>query len=217
MILDLATPSDQAGPQGFVVAAENGWTTWSPPADGSSRSTFLKDPVTRAYQERMSLNIESRSRSASSASTAAAATGAPTVETGGKQPAGDHLAVPATTTPSNETVEVSAEVQPNNTTPESQSSPVLKQPRQQVVDPVDRAIWQLVGMGFPVNNARKALAQTDTGTNLDVAAAIDLCLRWAEEMRSPLGAPPEVVQAAQEASFGDELRANNPSRLMIAG
>lgn len=38
---------------GFAVAQENGWTRWTPPMYNNSRTTFLKEPVSRLYEERV--------------------------------------------------------------------------------------------------------------------------------------------------------------------
>lgn len=38
---------------GFAVAKENGWTQWTPPMYNNSRTTFLKEPVSRLYEERV--------------------------------------------------------------------------------------------------------------------------------------------------------------------
>jgi hypothetical protein len=48
----------------------------------------------------------------------------------------------------------------------------------QVDDPVDTAVYRLANMGFSADMAKKALAETDTGENLNVKAAIDLCMLW---------------------------------------
>lgn len=42
-----------ADPAALAVAQERGWTTWTPPPAGGSRSTFLKEPLARLYEERI--------------------------------------------------------------------------------------------------------------------------------------------------------------------
>lgn len=37
----------------FAVAYDHGWTQWSPPSPGTSRTEFLKEPLARLYQERI--------------------------------------------------------------------------------------------------------------------------------------------------------------------
>ena len=237
VILDLATPSDQAGSNGFVIAAENGWTSWSLPAEGMSRSTFLKEAVTRVYQERHRSSSESCSRSASAASSTASAALAsasaavvdkPQVQSV-QQKAEGPQSVFADKQPKTvvQPVENVMDSCPGVSAVEDHLPAAFpKQPRQQVVDPVDRAIWQLVGMGFPVANARRALAQTDTGTNLNVGAAIELCLRWAEEMRSPLldesmnssSSPSGAHHHTHGPSYDNpNTSMNNHVRLVVAG
>ena len=54
-VLELARLSDNVD-AGFALAEANGWTDWMPPASQAfhgSRSTFLKEPVARLYEERM--------------------------------------------------------------------------------------------------------------------------------------------------------------------
>lgn len=43
---------DQSG-FGFALAKENGWTDWSLTQQGTSRTTFLKEPISRLYEERV--------------------------------------------------------------------------------------------------------------------------------------------------------------------
>ncbi len=103
---------------------------------------------------------------------------------------------------------------------------LIPNPAPQVVDPVDRAIWQMVGMGFPVAQARKALAMTDTGSNLNVSGAIELCLRWGEEMRTPVAAPEvritnsngnQINAAAATLEYPFDDGHGNYARLVAAG
>ncbi|MCJ1391762.1 hypothetical protein MMC18_004627 [Xylographa bjoerkii] len=50
----------------FAAARSAGYTVWTPPAHGSSRSTFLKEAVSRVYEEKMSLQRPSPSSSSRS-------------------------------------------------------------------------------------------------------------------------------------------------------
>lgn len=50
-VLKLAQLSDNVN-AGFALARINGWMNWMPAYNGS-RSTFLKEPVARLYEERM--------------------------------------------------------------------------------------------------------------------------------------------------------------------
>ncbi|KAI9823415.1 MAG: hypothetical protein M1832_002425 [Thelocarpon impressellum] len=193
VILDLATPSDQPGPQGFAMAAENGWTEWEAPLDGSSRSTFLKDAVTRVYEEKMSaLRIPERSHSRNISVRSSIVRGA-------RHPA-DVIRARQSPEPSSAaeerrplSYETEAPMLPRKASPRGAKLPLAsshsprdrpRSPdsgRQQVHDPVDKAVWKLVGMGFPADKAKKALAETDTGENLNVEAAVQLCLLWTEK------------------------------------
>lgn len=47
----------------------------------------------------------------------------------------------------------------------------------QVRDPVDVAVERLVAMGFESRKAKKALADTDTGNNIDFEAALECLVR----------------------------------------
>lgn len=47
----------------------------------------------------------------------------------------------------------------------------------QVKDPVDVAVERLVAMGFEQHKCKKALAETDTGNSIDVAAAVEWLVR----------------------------------------
>jgi hypothetical protein len=37
----------------FSVASRSGWTSWTPPTGGATRAHFLRDPVSRLYEERI--------------------------------------------------------------------------------------------------------------------------------------------------------------------
>jgi len=52
-ILDLATPSTLDSASAFMLANENGWMDWTPPAEGGSRRTFLREAVSRLYEEKI--------------------------------------------------------------------------------------------------------------------------------------------------------------------
>ncbi|KAK4995308.1 hypothetical protein LTR66_004849 [Elasticomyces elasticus] len=51
VVLDLANVMRDPSEACFTVAQKNGWNTWTPPMCGSSRGTFLKEPVARLYEE----------------------------------------------------------------------------------------------------------------------------------------------------------------------
>ena len=166
VILDLATPSSLPNPErGFALAAENGWTDWEAPAFGASRSTFLKEGVTRVYDERMAArrNLK-QDREGLQVITA----------TQNRMRQARHAAEIRARRRSNsfEKVPVSQE------RPMSAWQDALKKLHTpQVADPVDKAVFKLVSMGFPASKARKALAETDTGECLDVEKAIELLVK----------------------------------------
>ena len=169
------------------------------PEDGGSRSNFLKDAVTRVYEEKMSaLRIPERSHSrnvSSSSNTLAAARGAENKASERQRRLGHAADVRALLqSPEIRQLPVSEERPISNWAPVLRkldspgplSVPALPQPGaevplspgKQVDDPVDKAVCRLVGMGFPADMAKKALAETDTGENLNVQAAIALCISW---------------------------------------
>jgi hypothetical protein len=55
VILKMAELAQDPEPSGFALAKTNGWTEWSLSQQGTSRTTFLKEPVSRLYQERVSV------------------------------------------------------------------------------------------------------------------------------------------------------------------
>ncbi|KAK5132237.1 hypothetical protein LTR08_009297 [Meristemomyces frigidus] len=52
-VLEIAEHASDSSSAGFTLAKMNGWTEWTPPQYGGSRSTFLKEPVARLYEERV--------------------------------------------------------------------------------------------------------------------------------------------------------------------
>ncbi|TKA58680.1 hypothetical protein B0A55_11988 [Friedmanniomyces simplex] len=52
-VLEMAEYAADHSPAGFTLAKLNGWTKWTPSAYTGSRVTFLKEPVTRLYEERV--------------------------------------------------------------------------------------------------------------------------------------------------------------------
>ena len=54
VILEMGDRAEEHSSQGFAIARANGWTTWSPPQySACSRTSFLKEPVSRLYEERV--------------------------------------------------------------------------------------------------------------------------------------------------------------------
>ncbi|KAF2773417.1 hypothetical protein EJ03DRAFT_131486 [Teratosphaeria nubilosa] len=54
VVLEMATYATNSSSAGFAHAKENAWTIWSPQQSTCSRRTFLKEPVSRLYEERIS-------------------------------------------------------------------------------------------------------------------------------------------------------------------
>ena len=53
VILEMAEFATDASSAGFALARVNGWTQWSSAQSGGSRTTFLKEPLARLYEERV--------------------------------------------------------------------------------------------------------------------------------------------------------------------
>jgi len=60
-ILKLAELSDHVS-AGFSLAHNHGWMKWTPPVEGTSRSSFFREPVARLYEERITETIRDQSR-----------------------------------------------------------------------------------------------------------------------------------------------------------
>ena len=54
VILEMAELASEHSPYGFALAKSNGWTDWTPPQYSGSRTSFLREPVSRLYEERVS-------------------------------------------------------------------------------------------------------------------------------------------------------------------
>ena len=52
IVLEMALHANDNSAAGFELAEERGWTTWSPPQFGTTRSAFLTDSVARLHEER---------------------------------------------------------------------------------------------------------------------------------------------------------------------
>ncbi|KAK8168828.1 hypothetical protein BKA80DRAFT_268037 [Phyllosticta citrichinensis] len=53
VVLYLASPSNNPEPDAFQLAKEKGWIPWRPPFPDSTRCTFLKEAVSRVYEEKI--------------------------------------------------------------------------------------------------------------------------------------------------------------------
>lgn len=63
VVLEMAEFADNTSSAGFALAKVNGWTKWSPPERDGSRNTFLKEPVARLYEERVTIAALRRGKS----------------------------------------------------------------------------------------------------------------------------------------------------------
>lgn len=57
VILELARFSDDQSAAGFKLAKFHGWTDWEPSIPGTSKGTFLKEPVAKLYEERLAATM----------------------------------------------------------------------------------------------------------------------------------------------------------------
>lgn len=53
VVVEMADLASSTSSAGFALAKMNGWTRWTPPENDGSRSTFLKEPLSRLYEERV--------------------------------------------------------------------------------------------------------------------------------------------------------------------
>lgn len=53
VVIEMAEFATNSSAAGFARARENAWTIWSPAQCSGSRSTFLREPVSRLYEERV--------------------------------------------------------------------------------------------------------------------------------------------------------------------
>lgn len=57
VVLEMAELAADTKPAGFAFAKRNGWTSWAPPLYNSgTRTTFLKEPVKKSYEEQVILH-----------------------------------------------------------------------------------------------------------------------------------------------------------------
>jgi hypothetical protein len=54
VVMEMSENANNKNAAGFALAKVNGWTIWNLPQYSGSRSTFLKEPVSRLYEERIS-------------------------------------------------------------------------------------------------------------------------------------------------------------------
>ena len=215
VILNLATISP-SGPTAatFAHAKAAGWTKWSPPSHGASRSTFLKEAVSRVYSAKVTAeavlantpcNLDTIQESTSDSRLDShlkrvvttrkrqAAFAAELQKLRGRKPSAAGPRTWSEERPISIFPDIVEKLEHLNGAYVGVGEVVVGQPPKgpQVRDPVDMAMEKLVGMGFEEKDATRALAQTDTGDALDVEAAIKLLQREARRK--------ERLAAAKEA------------------
>lgn len=232
-VLEVTSPNSPTTTT-FAHAQSRGYTSWSPPSLGASRSTFLKEAVSRVYHEKMlqrhptvqivassdpnsepvsipsDTALTSRQRMAAHAQEIRAKRNDPAfkfVLPSEERPMSNFpdvlskLQNTPSITESPSTTTFSTLVSSNYTHPSSRSTTPISTrtdlqhqhwpstPEKQfmsstnislgppVRDPVDVAIDRLIKMGFDEKRAKKALAETDTGNNIDFDKAVEILVR----------------------------------------
>lgn len=176
-ILDLAGASSPTAST-FAQAHSNGWTSWQPPAFGSSKSTFLKEAVSRVYEEKITKQRSSRKATGEPSQAGLASQSRQRCLSHAAEIRARRLCAEYTDLPVSEERPLSKypevvrrlEAPPMLSTPPAPQGP-------QVKDPVDMALERLVAMGFDEGTAKKALAETDSGNAIDFDAAVNNLMR----------------------------------------
>lgn len=230
-VLDVTCPKTPNSAT-FAYARSRGHTAWSPPPKGISRSTFLKEAVSRVYQEKMQQRRPVADATSPERSTSAASEGTTAavrqrmveeIQAKRKDPAFKALRPseerpmsnfpevlrklensPVATDDSSSTATISS-LAPSSqpvasggsgpTTPSASLHPMHSPSSSfaihdessvpvpdhclspQVRDPVDIALERLIEMGFEESTAKKALADSDTGNNVDFDRALESLVR----------------------------------------
>jgi len=176
-ILDLAGASSPTVST-FAQAHSRGWTSWQPPAFGASKSTFLKEAVSRVYEEKLTKRMSSQREAGQQShlgdtqlSRQRCASHAAEIRARRLSP--DYAELPISDErPLSKYPEVVKRLEAK---PKPPTSPAPQ--GQQVKDPVDMALERLVAMGFDEANAKRALAETDSGNAIDFDAAVNKLVR----------------------------------------
>ncbi|KAL8940553.1 MAG: hypothetical protein Q9211_002228 [Gyalolechia sp. 1 TL-2023] len=210
-VLDVTSPQSPTAAT-FAHARSRGYTTWPRPSFGASRSTFLKEAVSRVYEEKM---CQRHPTIAGSFSPTASLCTSPSGTQSSRQRCAAHAAEirakrndpafkalpPSEERPMSIFPDVVERLENNqngpsvpsvpsslphltSSTPKPTIHPFNAQTVQlsvpsgpQIRDPVDVAVDRLVAMGFDEKKAKKALADTDSGNNVDFDKAVDVLVR----------------------------------------
>lgn len=209
VVLEMAQLCPAAG---LAMAKENGWTRWTPPIYNGSRTSFLKEPLAKSYQEQVAVTKiqlqDPREQSRKDASRRRVATLAAEIRLR-RQSSAYHRS-PLIDMSSERAMSMSSRrdsVSPTRSTcsratsRRASAAPLSMFSAQQAFRPSvedhlddvrhwngaglakdssERAIQQLVAMGFERKMAIDALRITDRGDGLRPDRAIDLLIRQQE-------------------------------------
>ncbi|CZT25393.1 uncharacterized protein RCC_11124 [Ramularia collo-cygni] len=190
VVLEMAQVYPAAG---FALARENGWTRWTPPIHNGSRASFLKEPVAKSYEEQIIVATQQqqdpREQVRKDANRRRVATLAAEIRV--RRQSSAYKRSPLIDMKNERAMSVISRrdsVSPTRAYHSREASqrtsaasrPVLANPRS-TENTSERAIQQLVTMGFERDLAVDALRITDRGDGLRPDRAIDLLLRQQEE------------------------------------
>ncbi|EED19257.1 F-box domain protein [Talaromyces stipitatus ATCC 10500] len=166
----------------FAKAKQMGVTKWEASEDGSTRSSFLREAISRTYNSRVAIQHKLSNSSASDYSVASGRERTRNYNSaGGRRPG--HLLYTDCTDEDN-TSNQRAPPYTSRNDDSAFTAPLLSPPprysitENRLIDPVDKAIHRMVHeLGFSERDATWALKITDTGDMLDINAAIQLLVR----------------------------------------
>lgn len=174
----------------FTKASQMGLTKWEAPEDGGTRSSFLREAISRAYDSRVAIQQKlSNSPVSNEGLVDSIAAGRERVRNlnfnsarNTSQP--EHSSWIGGDDPSTHRVPPYTSVNDDSTS----MAPLLSPPPRysvteaRLIDPVDKAIHRMVHeLGFSERDAKWALKITDTGDMLDITAAVQLLVREREK------------------------------------
>lgn len=174
----------------FTKAKEMGVTKWEAPEDGGTRSSFLREAISRAYDSRVSIQQKlsnppvSNGGSVTSAATRRERIRNLTINSTRNTGQPENSSWNGGDDPSTHRVPPYTSVNNDNTS----MAPLLSPPPRysvtetRLIDPVDKAIHRMVHeLGFSERDATWALKITDTGDMLNINAAVQLLVREREK------------------------------------
>lgn len=189
VVLEMAQVYPAAG---FALARDKEWTRWTPPMHNGSRSSFLKEPVAKSYEEQIivakQLQQDPREQFRKDASRRRVASLAAEIRVRRQSSAYKRLPLIDMSTERamsmssrRDSVSPTRGYQSRESSRRVSSAPMsLSNVARTAHDTGERAIRQLVTMGFEREMAIDALRITDRGDGLRPDRAIDLLLRQQE-------------------------------------